>query len=372
LLNPDLLAIPANRWVMFAEDDSDDFIWKPQSHSGACFDELRGRMMIFGSDGHGKNWDNSMHELNPRTEEWKTYHDPDPPQSYHIDANGVLRSRRGPPAQHVYGAMACDAKGKRVLVFSYPRHSVRNAADSAGFSSSDIRFWPTWEFYADTGRWSPLPVQAAAPTFFGSVVVNDPDRRIVVGLANSTHNMGIRGTWEFDLDNDRWRRIDARDFPVHGNAVYDTRHRQILALGFRQERQRLLVYRTGDGWTEIEEFNGKPPSFGQHVPMAYDREHGVLVAIFDTSEPSEPSEDGQRKSETWTYDYGGNTWNHIVGGDLPRSQGMNYLMVYDSWHDALLLVRRGRGGRATAWALRYEPASEDADSLQRSQGQQRR
>lgn len=58
--NPRLAEMPAGRWLLLHEQGPDDDpTFKRQAHAGACFDSRLGRIVIFGSDTHGRDWANS-------------------------------------------------------------------------------------------------------------------------------------------------------------------------------------------------------------------------------------------------------------------------------------------------------------------------
>ena len=59
-LNTDLLDLPLGKWIKIHQQrPGDDVTFKRQSHAGSAFDTKRGRIIIFGSDTHQKNWANS-------------------------------------------------------------------------------------------------------------------------------------------------------------------------------------------------------------------------------------------------------------------------------------------------------------------------
>jgi len=60
--------LPTNRWVRYHEEQPG--AWSRQGHAGMAFDRKRGTLLIFGSDTHGENWDNSVHEFDPRRRRW--------------------------------------------------------------------------------------------------------------------------------------------------------------------------------------------------------------------------------------------------------------------------------------------------------------
>jgi hypothetical protein len=86
--------LPPNRWVKYFE--SRPGAWSRQGHAGMAFDTRRGSLLIFGSDTHGVDWDNAVHEFQPRLKRWETHYTAVGPESYRVDEVGrpVAGSRR--------------------------------------------------------------------------------------------------------------------------------------------------------------------------------------------------------------------------------------------------------------------------------------
>jgi len=70
----DLEAIPANQWLRYHQPLYAD--WRRQGHAGIAYDTQRATFYIFGSNTHGENWDNSVHEFDPETKSWSTHYPP--------------------------------------------------------------------------------------------------------------------------------------------------------------------------------------------------------------------------------------------------------------------------------------------------------
>jgi hypothetical protein len=93
--------LPPDRWVKYHEEKPTG--WSRQRHAGLAFDTRRGSLLIFGSDTHGENWDNSVHEFHPLRRRWETHYAPAAPETYRADGNGrpvagsdaLLRCYRG-------------------------------------------------------------------------------------------------------------------------------------------------------------------------------------------------------------------------------------------------------------------------------------
>ena len=57
--NPDLLKLEPDVWVKIHEPKAGEATFRRQPHGGSCFDTKRGRLILFGSDTHGRDFTNS-------------------------------------------------------------------------------------------------------------------------------------------------------------------------------------------------------------------------------------------------------------------------------------------------------------------------
>ena len=64
----ELLELPANQWVEYHHIDNGS--WWKKGHAGLAYDSKRGSLLIFGSDSHGEDWDNTVHEFLPNQRRW--------------------------------------------------------------------------------------------------------------------------------------------------------------------------------------------------------------------------------------------------------------------------------------------------------------
>lgn len=71
--NQRLVDLTPNHWVeLHVQQPDDDVHFRRQGHGGSCFDTKRGRLILFGSDTHGKNWENSPLSFDPWNVTWST------------------------------------------------------------------------------------------------------------------------------------------------------------------------------------------------------------------------------------------------------------------------------------------------------------
>lgn len=98
-------------------------------------------LLIFGSDTHGENWDNSVHEFSPRARRWETHQTAAQPDTYRINADGVPIAGTEilmPWAMHTYDAIAYHPGLDALVVTSTTEHTKTPAKLPA------IRQQPTW------------------------------------------------------------------------------------------------------------------------------------------------------------------------------------------------------------------------------------
>ncbi|OPX22239.1 MAG: hypothetical protein B1H04_05340 [Planctomycetales bacterium 4484_123] len=63
--------------------------FRRQAHGGSCFDTKRGRLVLFGSNTHGRTWMNSPLFFDPVTTTWSRAYDDDKPETYTVNAEGI-------------------------------------------------------------------------------------------------------------------------------------------------------------------------------------------------------------------------------------------------------------------------------------------
>lgn len=76
--NPDLLKLEPDRWVKIHEPKAGEATFRRQPHGGSCFDTKRGRLVLFGSDSHGRDFTNSPLFFSPVELKWSRAYDNDP------------------------------------------------------------------------------------------------------------------------------------------------------------------------------------------------------------------------------------------------------------------------------------------------------
>jgi hypothetical protein len=118
--------LPPNRWVKYFE--SRPGIWSRQGHSGMAFDTRRGSLLIFGSDTHGADWDNAVHEFQPRLKRWETHYAAVGPETYRVDEAGrPIAGTKAllPWAMHTYDAIEYHPGLDALIVTSTIEHNGR-------------------------------------------------------------------------------------------------------------------------------------------------------------------------------------------------------------------------------------------------------
>ena len=83
----ELSDIQPNRWLQYDQPLYSN--WRRQGHAGIAYDTRRATFYVFGSDIHGENWDNSVHEFDPQTRSWTTHYPAADPASYRVDDRGI-------------------------------------------------------------------------------------------------------------------------------------------------------------------------------------------------------------------------------------------------------------------------------------------
>jgi hypothetical protein len=352
-LNPQLLGLKPNTWHLLSRPAQAGL--KRQAHAGIAYDSRRGTLLIFGSNTHGLDWDNEIHEFDPVTGRWETHYPRAPKESYRADAAGRAIAGSGrllPWAMHTYDNIVYDPTLDAVLVSALPEHNpIRKRLPEANVH-------PTWLYDLKTRQWRIFTNDGKPyPKFFAAASAYDSGRDVVAAYKF--------GMWEIGPERDQWKKATAeRHHKMHYTMEYDAKHKKLVVFGDYHNSNDVWVYtpgaRAGDegAWEKkTPQGNSCPP--GQHYPVAYDSEHGVFLLVVDNTRYAE-DQAGRRKrtaraesSSTFVYDLGSNRCTRLPGADL-QPLGMNYMMAYDRYHRVFLLVADGQGRQAAVWALKLD------------------
>jgi hypothetical protein len=353
LLNPRLLALKPNAWSLFAQPAQAG--WRRQAHAGIAYDSRRGRLLIFGSNTHGLDWDNEVHEFDPATGRWETHYPRAPQESYRADAAGHAIAGTGrllPWAMHTYDNIVYDPSLDAILVSALPEHNpVRKRVPAA-------KIHPTWLYDLRTRQWRIFANDGKPyPKFFAAASAYDPDRDVIAAY--------YQGIWEIGPERDQWKKATGESHHnMHHTMDYDFKHKKFVVFGDYHPSNAVWVYAPGaraggKGRWEKKTPQGASCPPGTHFPVAYDRDHEVFLLVVDNV-PYAEDETGRRKrtghaqsSSTFVYDLGRNRCVRLPDADL-EPLGMNYMMAYDPFHKVFLLVTGNHVKPAAVWALRLD------------------
>jgi hypothetical protein len=340
--------LPANRWVEVHRQREGDTVrfWR-QEHGGSCFDSRRGRLILFGSNTHGEDWENSPLIFDTQTLQWSRLYPWDEVGTYTVTAEGLpVAGPRGdhPWAMHTFGAVEYDPERDEMVVCSYPEHlKPGRFTDALAGVWDKVKRHPTWVLELGSGRWRPLACPAVH--FFPYCTVYDSKRKVIVGYRPE-------GVFELSGEPREWKRVETKGYlGYHTNSAYDAANEVVVVFGSNENANDVVVYRPG-AEHGVRPTPGVRPPKDQHAPMCYEPRSQRVVVVVDAPEAAERTE-----AQTWLYDTAADAWQQLPAATLPFPLGMNYTMEYDPGHGVCLLVARtpGEGGWATAvLALRVE------------------
>ena len=127
-LNPVLADLEPDRWVVLHRQQPDDEVrFHRQEHGGSCFDTRRGRLILFGSNTHGRDWQNSPLVFDPVSCTWSRLYPDDDLSTYAVTGEGLpVAGERGdhPWAMHTFGCVLYDPNRDEMVIASWPQHMV--------------------------------------------------------------------------------------------------------------------------------------------------------------------------------------------------------------------------------------------------------
>jgi len=347
-----LARIPANQWLRYHQPLYAG--WRRQGHAGIAYDTQRATFYIFGSDTHGENWDNSVHEFDPETKSWSTHYPAADPDTYRVDDRGVGVSGDDsilPWAMHTFDNILYDPINDALVVTAKPDHNP--VSKMLGQSP---RIHPTWFYFLPLKTWlTPENMEQAFPGNFAGSSAYDAARRVIVSYGS--------GLAELGPDRREWRKVSVnKPHQLHHNMEYDSVRRQLVVFGDYHNSNTVWVYTPGRlpgeaGFWEEKVPGGDycPPD--QHFPVAFDKHNGVFLLVPDNN-PATPTEGNGKagratSSSTFVYDPDRNEYRKLPGADLP-AQHMNYMMVYDSRRRVFFLLTGESQRPPVVWVLRLD------------------
>jgi len=340
----ELRNLPANRWVLYHEERPGT--WGRQGHAGMAFDSRRGSLLIFGSDTHGENWDNAVHEFRPGLKRWETHYAAAGPESYRFDEAGRPVAGKDtllPWAMHTYDAIEYHPGLDALVVMSTTDHTPA-AARASGRTQQ-----PTWIYDLSTRRWRTFPNSGKpTPSFFGGSSAYDDRRQTLIAYRGAI--------WELDVAAEEWRRAAPGHHQLHHTMVYAPGRGMAFVFGDYRPTNTIWSYRPGasigdaGNWEKHQPGGDACPPYGI-VPVAYDAAEDVFVLVVNDPEPGFPADRKTRSASTYLYDPAANAYTRLPDAAL-APVGMNYMMAWDSRIRVVFLVTGDHHGVVTVWAMR--------------------
>jgi hypothetical protein len=357
-INNRLLALPPNQWVKISPQlpafmqalpaaaqmfyPAPSLGWHRQGHAGLAFDSLRDSLLIFGSDSHGENWDNSVHEFSLLTLEWNTHYPASAKETYRANESGAaVAGDKGeyPWAMHSYDSIAYAPEIDALVLSASTDHTPPPTE-----SAKNARANPTWIYHLEARQWEILP-QIDAPSFFAAGSAYD----------SGTHSIWAykKGQlWRFDLLQKKWIKTAGRhsiDVEIHYTLATDAMRHQLLIFGNYNGSNAIWTYTPAmnpdqEGKWEKKQPSGDACPKDEHLPVAYDSHQGVFLLLPDES---------QEKSITLIYSPKDNRYIRVYGAEMPATK-MNYMMEYDPYHRLFLLVTGAWDTPVEVWAFRLD------------------
>ena len=338
--------LPPNQWIKIGRTFTAS--WHRQRHAGAAYDSHRNKYFIFGSDTHGENWDNSIHEFDPLIRRWLDHYPPDRRRSYQVNAEGYPvagNEMTHPWAMHVGANLVYDPGLDALLVLSAPIHNPALRAVRG------VKHNPTWIYDLKTRAWRALAgPDGSTPFGFAGASAYDSDRDVIVTYSG-------KGVWELGPERQEWLQATPDSHhAMYQSMVYDPIHHEFLVFGGQEQGCSLWAYRPGPQAGEKGAWRQKHPEGDacvpdQTVPAAFDIHNGAAIFIVDNPLPAGKKKGGT--SSTYVYDPQANTYHKLAKADLP-TVGMNYTLVYDASNRVFYMLRGEREGPPSVWALHLE------------------
>jgi hypothetical protein len=243
-----------------------------------------------------------------------------------------------------------------VYVSEAERVSLYGGASSFG-TGTDLN--DIWAYDLEANRWreirpSVMPPPAGPISAAGPMAYDSQSKRVIVFQKGET--------WAYDSERNTWENMRPSPAPPAApdrrgtRMAYDAESDRIILFGGR-DFTTAVTYRDtwaydfdSNTWTEMRPANS--PSARHHFGMAYDSDHDRIIVFGGAL-------GGDRRGDTWAYDFNGNTWTLLDSGLGPSPRGFPGL-VYDSCAQRLITfggVGPGPGDLTNGETWSYEYAA---------------
>ncbi|WP_428356926.1 hypothetical protein [Methyloprofundus sp.] len=345
----ELLELPANQWVKYHHADNGD--WWKKGHAGMAYDSKRGSLLIFGSDTHGKDWDNTVHEFSPAQRRWVQHGENSPQTSYRVDAAGIPVSgieNTQPWAMHTYDGIEYDPVSDSLFAIAAPDHNPIGKTISPSGKNN-----PIWKYALETQKWQALQSNATQKSnFFAAATAFDTARKALMICSH--------GLWSLKSGTQTALKIFSSPDCLHSSMAYDSWHKDLYLFG--TYRPSNLIWKLDRDiltdepveWLKLAPGGDSPPPFTT-TPVAFDQQAGVFLFVAD-----KPGKDTNSAS-TFVYNPTKNQYYKLANVHLPKV-GMNFMMTWAQEYKVFFLVTGGWDNGITVWALRLDLKMLEANS----------
>jgi hypothetical protein len=334
--------IPPNRWIKYHEVN--DGLWRRKWHAGLAYDSTRGHLLVFGSDTHGEDWDNVVHEFIPAEGEWLHHGAESAIDTYSVSHDGYPvagEAGNAPWAMHTYDGIDYDPVSDSLVVVASPLHNP------IGKKHPERKSDPVWIYNLQTRDWSRFSadIRRKPGIHFGSAVSYDELDEILY-ICKS-------GLWGMDIPKEKYERIADAPNCLHSSVAFDKWRRQLYVFGSYKGTANVSRYipvspEEAGGWEELIPGGDLCPPYSK-APVAFDEKNGVFLLVTDDAGNRNNGNPGV--SATFIYDPGANTYQKLDDAALPAT-GMNFMMAWDKVHEVFFIVTGNREDGVTVWTLR--------------------
>ena len=336
----ELLNLPANQWVKYHHVENGD--WWRKGHAGLAYDNKRGSLLIFGSDTHGDDWDNTIHEFLPIQRRWIQHGSNSSQKSYRVDATGNPISgaeQLQPWAMHTYDGIEYDSITDSLIVVAEPDHNP------IGKTITQHKNNPIWSYKLDTNEWQVFQVDSTQKyNFFGAATAFDRDRKVLMICSH--------GLWSLNSDTNKVSKIFNSPNCLHSTMAYDSWYKDLYIFGAHKpsnliwKLQRDILTDKPQEWLKITPTGTLPPPFTT-TPVAFDQQTGSFLLVVNNVGKDASS------ASTFVYHPVKNQYFKLPNGNLSKV-GMNFMMAWAQVHKVFFLVTGNWKNGITVWAMRLD------------------
>jgi hypothetical protein len=310
-------------------------------HAGGVIDPATSILYFFGSDNHGREWNNEVWSYDPSTMTWAQSYPEDAPAAYrYLDGRKTTTTGR-PWAMHSFAMNAWDAAGGRLVMGAWQMHYGLENLPHVKVQPGAPESW--WEYDPASRSWTPVP---RGPDLGLGHICYVPSLGRVIGFSGDNVPVTL-----YDPEKRTFQTFPGfRGRSPEGytlRSAYDGRRDRVLLISWDRGPNVWAFDLKGRHWSNLQ-VKDRPPGtiYGS---WDYDRSADAIVSLWP-DDPGGGFANESGRSRTFLVDLARGAYREVQTRPAPPYTGMSFKVFYDPRHDVTFAV-----AGSEVWSFKAPP-----------------